>query len=125
MSAPPAPAPRAAPRAPPTASPAPSRLSLAGGALAQFPAPVARLLAAAWRAGAGGGRQRAGMGAVVAGAFGSGGGRTAEPPAGVGRGLMVAIFLASALQLVGEAIVAFAGLPVPGAVLGLVLLYII
>ena len=38
---------------------------------------------------------------------------------------MVAIFLLIALQLVGEAIVTFTGLPVPGAVIGLVLLYII
>ena len=38
---------------------------------------------------------------------------------------MVAIFLLIALQLVGEAIVTVTGLPVPGAVIGLVLLYVI
>ncbi len=38
---------------------------------------------------------------------------------------MVAIFLLIALQLVGEVIVTFTGLPVPGAVIGLVLLYVI
>jgi holin-like protein len=38
---------------------------------------------------------------------------------------MVAIFLLIALQLVGDVIVTVTGLPVPGAVIGLVLLYVI
>ncbi len=38
---------------------------------------------------------------------------------------MITIFLLIALQLVGEAIVTVTGLPIPGAVIGLVLLYII
>jgi putative effector of murein hydrolase LrgA (UPF0299 family) len=38
---------------------------------------------------------------------------------------MVAIFLLIVLQLVGEVIVTTTGLPVPGAVVGLVLLYVI
>ena len=38
---------------------------------------------------------------------------------------MAAIFLLIALQLVGEVIVTVTGLPIPGAVIGLVLLYII
>jgi holin-like protein len=38
---------------------------------------------------------------------------------------MVAIFLLIALQLVGDVLVTVTGLPVPGAVIGLVLLYVI
>src|SRR5258708_23094525 len=38
---------------------------------------------------------------------------------------MITIFLLIALELVGEAIVTVTGLPIPGAVIGLVLLYII
>ena len=38
---------------------------------------------------------------------------------------MTTIFLLIALQLVGEAVATAAGLPIPGAVIGLVLLYVI
>ena len=38
---------------------------------------------------------------------------------------MTTIFLLIALQLVGEAIVTVTGLPIPGAVIGLILLYVI